>query len=111
MTRTIVQLGNSNCTSCLNAMADHLRAHTLVRRVQLNQAAGCLVVDHDRDDVAAMIAEIAHDVRGWELAGNGEVVMVELDVHEELQCRWMRWILEADADPSVDLSRHARPVS
>lgn len=103
--RTIVQLGNSNCGWCLNAMVNRLRAQSLVRRVQLDQAAGCLVVDHDRDDPSAMISEILELVRGWELASNGERVMVELDVHEELQCPWRGTVLEVESGPRREQCR------
>jgi len=99
--QTIVQLGNSNCGSCLNAMADHLRTQSLVRRVRLNQAKGCLVVDHERADPSSLIAEIAKDVRGWELASNGEVVMVELDVHEEFECPWREKMSDTEVVPGA----------
>lgn len=69
-------------------MVDQLRARPLVRRVHLAASAGCLVVDHEHDDPGALVAGIQHDLRGWELAGNGEVVMVDLAVHEDSQCRW-----------------------
>jgi len=59
-----------------------------VRQVRVDSTAGCLVVDHDCDDPIALVAEIHDDVRGWELAANGEAVMVDLDVHEESECRW-----------------------
>jgi len=106
--QTIVQLGNSNCGSCLNAMADHLRGQSLVRRVRLNQATGCLVVDHERADPSSLIAEIRGIVRGWELAGNGEVVIVELDVHEERECRWRERVSDAVPDSEVRRQRRAR---
>jgi hypothetical protein len=86
--RTVVQLGNSNCGWCLDAITRRLRAQTSVRRVRINATAGCLVVDHNYDDPTALIEDIRKNVRGWELAANGEVVMVDLDIHEEAQCRW-----------------------
>ncbi len=86
--RTVVQLANSNCPWCLRAMSDRLRARPLVRQVHLNSTAGCLVVDHDHDRPAGLVAEIHDHLRGWELADNGEAVMVDLDVHEESECRW-----------------------
>lgn len=106
--RTIVQLGNSNCGWCLKAMADHLRAQSLVHRVRLNQATGCLAVDHDFDDPSTLIVKIGGDVRGWELASNGEVVMVELDVHEESECRWRERVPDAVAESGVRRQRPAR---
>ena len=106
--QTIVQLGNSNCGWCLNAMSDHLRAQSLVGRVQLNQATGCLVVDHERADPSSLIAQISGIVRGWELASNGEVVIVELDVHEERECRWRERVSDAVSDSEVRRQRRAR---
>ena len=97
--QTIVQLGNSNSGSCLNAMADHLRAQSLVRRVWFNQATGCLVVDHERADPSSLIAEIAKEARGSELASKGEVVMVDLDVQEEFECPWREKMSDTEAVP------------
>jgi len=68
-------------------MSDRLAARPLVRSVHVNAAAGCLVVEHDHDDPAALVAEIHDDLRGWEVGDNGETVMVDLDVHEESECR------------------------
>jgi hypothetical protein len=67
-------------------MIDHLNARPLMRQVHVNATTGCLVVDHDHDSPVALIEEIHDDLRGWELAGNGERVMVDLDVHEETHC-------------------------
>ncbi|MGH3849043.1 MAG: hypothetical protein ACRDRT_04960, partial [Pseudonocardiaceae bacterium] len=86
--RTVVQLANSNCPWCLSAMSDRLLARPLVRQVHVDSTAGCLVVDHDHDRPAELVAEIHDHLRGWELADNGEAVMVDLDVHEESDCRW-----------------------
>ena len=67
-------------------MVAHLRARPLVRLVRLSRSTGYLVVDHDHDNVAALVTEISEDLRGWELADNGERVMVTLDVHEQGVC-------------------------
>lgn len=102
--RTVVQLVNGNCVWCLNAMVNQLRARPLVRHVHLNASAGCLVVDHEHDDPGALIALIQHDLRGWELAGNGEAVMVDLAVHEESQCRWAGTVMRSEREPNSDAS-------
>jgi hypothetical protein len=60
-------------------MTQHVRDQTLVRHVDVNQVAGCLVVDHDQDGPATLIQAIRHHVRGWDQADNGEI---DLDVHE-----------------------------
>ncbi|MDQ6785011.1 MAG: hypothetical protein M3063_16560 [Actinomycetota bacterium] len=80
-------------------MAERLVARPLVRAVQINLAAGCLVVDHGHDNPAALVAEIHDDLRGWEQADNGETVMVDLDVHEESQCRWAGTAARPDGTP------------
>lgn len=84
--RTVVGLANSNCAFCLNLMSGRLAARPLVRSVHLDAAAGCLVVDHDHDDPEALVAQIHDDLRGWEVAENGERLMVDLGVHEESAC-------------------------
>lgn len=84
--KTTVGLASSNCSWCLNAMAERLAAQPLVRNVHVNAAAGCLEVDHDHDNPEALVAKIHDDLRGWATADNGEAVMVELDVQEESAC-------------------------
>lgn len=84
--RTVVQLANSNGPWCLRTWSDRLLARALVRQVHVNSTAGCLVVDHDHPE--RLVAEIHDDLRGWELADNGEAVMVDLDMHVESECRW-----------------------
>ncbi len=44
------------------------------------------MVDHDSDDPALLVAEIHRNLRGWEMADNGEAVMVDLGVHEVSAC-------------------------
>lgn len=85
--KTIIGLANSNCSWCLNAMAERLADRPLVNAVHVNAAAGCLEVDHDHDDPEALVVQIHDDLRGWVTADNGEAVMVDLDVHEETACR------------------------
>ncbi|HET9731513.1 MAG TPA: hypothetical protein VFP54_02455 [Acidimicrobiales bacterium] len=84
--RTVVELGNSNCTLCRDAVIDHLMTRPLVRQVHPDSSAGCLVVEHDHDSPAALLAVIEDDLRGWELADNGERVMVRLEVFEGARC-------------------------
>jgi len=84
--RTVVELGNSNCTLCRDAVIDHLRTRPLVREVRSDSTVGCLVVEHDHDSPAALLAVVQDVLRGWELADNGERVMVTLEVHEGPGC-------------------------
>jgi hypothetical protein len=72
--RTVIELANSNCTWCRDAMIDHPITRPLVRQVLVDSTTGCLVVDHDHDSPAALIAEVRDDLRGWVLAEDGEKV-------------------------------------
>ncbi len=83
---TIVQLGDSNCPWCVNAMVERLRARPAVRAVRSSMADGCLEVDHDYHDESELVVGIHDDLRGWAMAENGEAVMVELNVHRESTC-------------------------
>ena len=87
--RTAIELGNSNCSWCLNNMLEDLRGRAVVEAVHLDASAGCLVVDH-AGDPAALLARVHAVVRGSEVADNGESVMVGLDVREEPRCRWAK---------------------
>lgn len=86
--QTVIQLQNSNCGRCLDIMSNRLLARPLVRQVHVDASTGCLLVEHDHEDPGLLVAQIHDDLRGWELADNGERVMVDLDVHEESQCQW-----------------------
>jgi hypothetical protein len=77
---------------CQEAMMARLRARPLVRGVHVSTSTGCLVVEHDHDSPAALMAEVRDNLHGWELAGNGERVMVYLDVHEQEQCPVIRGV-------------------
>jgi hypothetical protein len=48
---------------------------------------GCLVVYHDCEDANTLITVVRHDLHGWELASNGEVVGIDLDVRKVSECR------------------------
>lgn len=84
--RTAIELGNSNCSWCLNNMLDDLRRQVVVQAVRLDASAGCLLVDH-AGNRAALLARVHAMARGSEVADNGEPVMVDLDVPEEPRCR------------------------
>lgn len=91
---TVIDLGNSNCPTCLNAMVDDLRAHPQVASVHSNAAIGCLEVEHDFDDPAMIIVTIRDDLRGSVQASNGELGMFELQAHIGSRC-------PLKADPEV----------
>ncbi len=83
--RTALDLGNSNCTWCLNNAVDDLRGREEVTGVVLDAGRGCLAVEHD-GGTAALVAVVRSVLRGSEQADNGEEVMVDLDVRERPGC-------------------------
>jgi hypothetical protein len=38
--------------------------------------AGCVGVEHDHDDPTALVDLLRGSLRGWEIAGNGEIVQI-----------------------------------
>ncbi len=74
--RTLIQLHNANCAECLNAIQDQLRDLPRVRAVRLDAAHGCIQVDHDHDDSDVIVELLRGSLRGWQVAGNGEIVQV-----------------------------------
>jgi hypothetical protein len=67
-------------------MMHRLREYPLVRIADLDTTMGCLVMDHDCEDPNTLITDVRHYLHGWELASNGEVVMIDLDVREVSDC-------------------------
>lgn len=74
--RTLIKVENANCTFCMNDVRDTLLARPLVRDVRTSVVAGCWEVDHDHDDVAAITGVLRQSLHGWEVADNGEIVMI-----------------------------------
>jgi hypothetical protein len=74
--RTLIQLHNANCSECLNAIQDQLRAQQRIRAVHLDAAHGCIEVDHDHDDPEVIVEQLRRSLRGWQIAANGEIVQV-----------------------------------
>ena len=74
--RTLIQLHSANCAACLNAVQDQLRSQQQIRAVHLDAAHGCIEVDHDHDDPEVIVALLQRSLRGWQMAGNGEIVQV-----------------------------------
>ena len=86
--RTRVRVADANCPYCMNDVRDELLSRPLVHGVHTSAVAGCLEVDHDHDDPGALIAVLQRSLHGWQIADNGEVVMVM--THSELddECPW-----------------------
>jgi hypothetical protein len=38
--------------------------------------AGCVEVEHDHDDPTALVGLLRESLRGWDIAGNGEIVQI-----------------------------------
>ncbi len=74
--RTLIQLHNANCAACLNAIQDQLRSERSVGTVHLDAAHGCIEVEHDHDDPEVIVELLRRSLRGWQIAGNGEIVQV-----------------------------------
>lgn len=85
---TLVRLDNANCTFCLNDAREELLRRPLVRSVTMSATAGCLDVEHDHDDPAVLGRILREHMRGWQVAGNAEIVMVPVDVEQSDRCRW-----------------------
>lgn len=97
--QTIVQLDNSNCGSCLNTMADHLRGSEPGASRAAQPGYG---MPRGRPRASRPILADRGDREGCarlELASNGEVVMVELDVHEEFEFPWREELSDTEAVP------------
>lgn len=85
---TLVRLTHANCTFCLNEVRDELLRRPLVQSVTMSATAGCLDVEHDHDDPAALGRLLREHARGWEVADNAEIVMVPIDAEPSDRCRW-----------------------
>ena len=84
--RTEMRIDGANCPFCLVATVDALRAVPGVRTVGTSVAAGCLVIEHDDLDPAALGAVIADHLHGVSMSG-AEIVMVAVEpLVAELHC-------------------------
>ncbi|MGY6501013.1 MAG: hypothetical protein ACXIVQ_09005 [Acidimicrobiales bacterium] len=77
--RTQILVENANCTFCIDAVRTELLARPLVRHVEMSATAGCLEVEHDHDDPAALVALLRASLHGSQVADNGEIVMIVTD--------------------------------
>lgn len=84
--RTLIQVDNANCVSCLNDARDALLARPLVRAVRSTATAGCWEIDHDHDDLGAITDLVRETLRGWEVADNGEIVMIATNPEVRDRC-------------------------
>lgn len=85
--RTLVRVGRANCTFCMQNVRAELLGRPRVREVNLWARRACLEVVHDHDDVAAITDLLRRSLHGWEVADNGEIVMVETSPDPIDRCR------------------------
>ncbi len=85
---TLVRVENANCSYCMNAVRAELLTRPLVRHVQMSAVDGCLDVEHDHDDPAALIAVLTTSLHGWQAADNGEIVAVTTNSTLSTGCAW-----------------------
>jgi len=74
--RTLIRVDNANCTYCMNDVRDALLARPRVNAVRSSATAGCWEIDHDHEDLAAITNLIRQSLHGWEVADNGEMIMI-----------------------------------
>jgi len=74
--KTLIRVQNANCTDCLNAIQDTLTARPLVQTVHVHAADGCIEVEHDHDAPGELVELLGSSLRGWQMAGNGEIMQV-----------------------------------
>lgn len=56
--------------------ADALLARPLVNAIRSSAVAGCWEIDHDHDDLTAITELVRQSLHGWEVADNGEIIMI-----------------------------------
>ena len=76
-TTTLVQLTGANCTYCIAETTQILASRPQVEAVRLSSSKGCVEIEHNCDDLAALCEVIASTLHGWDVASNGEILMME----------------------------------
>lgn len=85
--RTLVQVGGANCTFCMQDVRAELLSRPRVQQVNLWTPESCLEVVHEHDDVTAITDFLRRSLHGWEVADNGEIVMVETTPESVDRCQ------------------------
>ncbi len=84
--RTQLKVERSNCTVCTLNLAKALMERPRVDRVQTSAVPGCIVIDHNSDDVAELQAVVDRLLHGFEAASNGEIVMITTSAEVRSTC-------------------------
>ena len=75
---TELRIEGADCPFCINSTVDALGSLDGVRQVSVSSVAGCLAIDHDDLDVAALIGVVRDRLHGVAMAG-AEIVMVSVE--------------------------------
>ena len=84
--KTVVRIENTNCTYCVDDVRKALLAFPLVHTVEMSATTGCLDVEHDYEEVSAIIGLLRDSPLNWDIADNGEIVMVAATCESSGQC-------------------------
>lgn len=84
--RTLIRVDSANCVSCMNDARDALLARPLVQAVRSTVTAGCWEIEHDHDDLGEITSLIRGTLHGWEVADNGEIVMIATTLEVRDRC-------------------------
>jgi hypothetical protein len=72
----------------MNDVRDRLLADPQVHGVRLSATDHCWEVDHDYDDASIITGLLRQWLHAWEVADNGEVVMVATTPEPADRCAW-----------------------
>ncbi len=72
---TSIEVLNANCSYCLHSAREALLKYPGVQDVRIHQSDGYLQVEHNLRDPTELTSVLGRQLRGWTVAGNGEVEM------------------------------------
>lgn len=84
--KTVVRIENKNCIYCVNEVRKTLLASPLVHSVEMNDATGCLDVEHAYEGVSGITGLLRDSALNWEVADNGEIVMIASTCESSGRC-------------------------
>ena len=84
--RAQFSVDRANCEWCMRDTTRALLERPNVTSVETKAVPGCIIVDHDGDDPAALGAVIDRVLHGFETASNGEVIMTTTSVARRSRC-------------------------
>ena len=84
--KTSVRIENTNCTYCVDDARRVLLESPLVQIVEMNAATGCLDVEHGFEGVSAITGLLRDAALNWEVADNGEIVMIASTCESSGRC-------------------------